>query len=516
MPPDPAPSQAAVDAAEEALRTLAFGLSSPPGLPGALLSVDGFAPADAADPQSPTVDARYQTLVEQLPAVVFMAFLDRGTGEAYVSPHIEQLLDFTRQEWLEDPVRWYQHIHPEDKERWSTEAASLLFSGEPLRSVYRVLARDGRIVWFHCEAKMVRSQDGRPWFIHGVAFDITDVKEAEMALQDERNFVSAIVDTVAALVLVQDPQGRIVRFNRACEDTTGYRAGEVQGRCVWDLFATPSEIEQTKTVFTQLLQGRLPGSYDSHWTTREGATRLITWSHALLRDAAGKVAYVIATGIDVTDRKQLEGAILDASEREQRRIGRDLHDGLGQHLTGIAFLSKVLEQRLRAHAMPDEAAQAAQLARLVNQSIVMTRELSHGLLPVQLAAHGLMSALQHLAGEIHELFSISCRFSCEDPLFFHDVSIATHLFRIAQEAVTNALRHGHATDIEIGLLGGDQPTLTITDNGVGCPAVEDLVTCDGMGLRIMRHRAAMIGGMLSLLQPATGGTSVVCRFPYEH
>ncbi len=154
--------------------------------------------------QSPNANAIYRALVEQIPAVVFMANLDRGIGEAYVSPQIEATLGFSQEEWLEDPIRWYQQIHPDDKQRWSIEAAQMFVSGTPLRSAYRVLARDGRTVWFHCEAKMIRHKDGRPWFIHGVGFDITELKRIEEALHEERNVVSAILHTVGALVVVLD------------------------------------------------------------------------------------------------------------------------------------------------------------------------------------------------------------------------------------------------------------------------------------------------------------------------
>jgi PAS domain S-box-containing protein len=143
------------------------------------------------DQPLPHLEAKYRTLVEQLPAVVFMAYLDRGIGEAYVSPRIEEVMGFSQAEWLEDPVRWYHHIHPDDRERWSIEAAEMFMSGKPLRSAYRVLARDGRVVWFQCEVKMVRGDDGRPWFIHGVGFDVTDLKTAEAALQGERNLLTA-------------------------------------------------------------------------------------------------------------------------------------------------------------------------------------------------------------------------------------------------------------------------------------------------------------------------------------
>src|SRR5271154_5294165 len=210
------------------------------------------------------MEAKYRALVEQIPAVVFMAYLDKGIGEAYVSPQIEAALGFSQSEWLEDPVRWYDQIYPDDKQRWSTEAAEMFLSGKPLKSAYRVLARDGRVLWFHCEAEMIRREDGRPWFIHGVGVDITELKEAEEALQEERNVLSAILDTVGALIVVLDPQGRIVRFNRACEHTTGYAIAEVEGRFVWDLFLLPDEADNFKAIFADTNSERSPGVYETN------------------------------------------------------------------------------------------------------------------------------------------------------------------------------------------------------------------------------------------------------------
>ena len=140
---------------------------------------------EAGGEHTSNLEAKYRALLEQIPAVVFMAYLDRGISEAYVSPQIEAALGYSREEWLEDPVRWYQRIHPDDKQRWSLEAAEMFLSGKPLRSAYRVIARDGRIIWFHCDAKMMRHPNGRPWFIHGVAFDISDLKRVEEELQEE-------------------------------------------------------------------------------------------------------------------------------------------------------------------------------------------------------------------------------------------------------------------------------------------------------------------------------------------
>ena len=410
-------------------------------------------------------------------------------------------------------MRWYSHIHPDDKQRWSTEAADMFLTGKPLRSAYRVVARDGRVIWFHCEAKMIRKPDGEPWFIHGVGFDITDLKSTEEALQEERNVVSAILHTVGALVVVLDPEGRIIRFNRACEQTSGYSFAEVAGQKIWDLFMVPEEVERFKSDFQQLCSDQLPSDYEGYLVKRDGSRRLIAWSSTVLPGNDAAPTYIIATGIDITERRHLETTILEVSGREQRRIGQDLHDGLGQHLTGIAFMSKVQEQKLMEKSMP-EAGDAAKIVKLVNEAIHKTRELARGLLPVVSEAHGLMSALQVWAGEVEDLFGISCRFLCFLPVLIHDDTVATHLYYIAREAVNNAIKHGHASQIIIRLAADqEQGALTITDNGSGIK--EATANNAGMGRHLMSYRARVIGGALDIQGVAAGGTAVTCLFPIQ-
>jgi PAS domain S-box-containing protein len=465
----------------------------------------------AADAPVPNLEDKYRALLEQIPAVVFMAHLDRGISEAYVSPQIEAALGYSREEWLEDPVRWYQHIHPDDKQRWSLEAAEMFLSGKPLRSSYRVIARDGRVIWFHCDARMLRRHDGHPWCIHGVAFDISDIKRIEEELHEERNFVSAILDTVGALVVVLDDEGRILRFNPACELTTGYAKEEVQGKCIWDLFLLPEEIDRFKANFELLRTDLLPQDYQTCWVTRHGDQRLIAWSSTLLPGNGGTARYIIATGIDITERKNLEKAILDVSAREQRRIGQDLHDGLGQHLTGIAFMAKVHEAKL-AEQKRSESQDAAKIVKLVNEAIHKTRELARGLLPVVSDSQGLMSALQLWAAEVEDLFGVSCRFQCETPVLIHDDTMATHLYHIAQEAVNNAIKHGGPSKVWIQLSAEHgRGTLLIKDDGKGIP--ENPVNTHGMGLHIMNYRAGVIGGTLEARRDTTHGTIVTCTFP---
>jgi PAS domain S-box-containing protein len=182
----PSPSPVTPAEAEAVLEQLAAVFGALPSPAAAGDAPHASRPADLPhrrEAEVPSVHEMYRTLVEQIPAVVFMARLDRGFSDAYVSPQIEETLGYSQEEWLEDPIRWYHRIHPGDRQRWSVEAAEMLASGKPLRSAYRVLARDGRVVWFHCDAKLVRDEAGHPWLLHGVAYDITERKLSEEKLR---------------------------------------------------------------------------------------------------------------------------------------------------------------------------------------------------------------------------------------------------------------------------------------------------------------------------------------------
>jgi PAS domain S-box-containing protein len=236
-----------------------------------------------------------------------------------------------------------------------------LLTGKAIRSRYRVIARDGHVVWFQCEAKVMLHDDGRPWFIHGIAFDITELKRTEEALQGERNVASAILDSVGTLVVVLDPRMRIVRFIRVCEETTGYSFADVRNRFIWDLMTVPEQAERFRNALQEVQDGGSVQNFKVAWESRGGGRRLISWSLTALRGVKGA----------------------------------------------------------------PEATEASKIVRLVNEAIHKARELSRGLMPGLVEPNGLMSSLEQMAHEIQEVFGVSCRFYSNEPLLIHDAAVST-------------------------------------------------------------------------------------------
>jgi signal transduction histidine kinase len=218
------------------------------------------------------------------------------------------------------------------------------------------------------------------------------------------------------------------------------------------------------------------------------------------------VASVLAAAID---RRKLEEELLAISGREQQRIGQDLHDGLCQQLAGIEFRNSVLVLQLAKEA--EAKTEAERIGELIRDATRQARLLAQGLSPVQLEANGLMSALEELASNASKLFNITCRFECPRAVLVADNTVATHLYRIVQEAITNAVKHGHAKSIVVSLSSSaDESMLRITNNGAEFPAGANAK--GGLGLRIMEYRAEMIGATLKISSAKGKDTTVACTF----
>jgi signal transduction histidine kinase len=213
----------------------------------------------------------------------------------------------------------------------------------------------------------------------------------------------------------------------------------------------------------------------------------------------------------MTERQKLEKQVLELKDSEQTRFSQDLHDGLGQYLTGILFRSLALQRVLEAEDST-HASQAAKISELVNEAINQAHGLARGIAPVPLRPEGLISALQKLVKDSCHSDMISCKFECEEPVYFEDNTIATHVYRIAQEAITNAIKHSRASVIVLRVQRlTDVCELAVQDDGDGFPPAN--VPIEGRGLNIMKHRARLIGGEFEVRPVTPRGTAVICRFP---
>ena len=211
---------------------------------------------------------------------------------------------------------------------------------------------------------------------------------------------------------------------------------------------------------------------------------------------------------EIRERSRLEKELLEIAEAEQRRIGQDLHDSLGQHLTATALAGKVLAKKL-ASKSPVEPALADRVVAMVEEAIELTRNMARTLHPIELGANGLVDALQNLAANTSKAFNVSCRLQHSGAVVLNDPRAGIHLYRIAQEAASNAIRHGRARHLVISLdATRESLMLAVTDDGTGLPA--DARTKKGMGLRIMNYRADMIGATFDIQNLPGGGARAVC------
>ncbi len=506
--------------------------------------------------EHPDVASRYRILVEQIPAVVFMAFLDKGFSEAYVSPQIEAMLGFTQEEWLRDPVRWYKQIHPEDKARWSVEASQILLTGEPLRSVYRVLARDGRVIWFHCEVRMVRRTDGRPWFIHGVGFDITELKQVEEALRQTSDSLElrvaelrqeiaermraedalsrseetlrAIFEYAPDTMVVVNGNGMIERSNAQVEGMFGYSQDELTGQ--------PVELLLPERFRRQHIKHRAHYVADPHLRPmgmglelfgrrKDGSEFPVEIMLSPVSDEAG--GFIIAVIRDITRRKRDETALreyadrqkelsrrlIEVQEAERRRIALELHDEIGQLLTGLKL---TLEMGVRG-ADEDSRQSMTKARMLVNELMGRARKLSLDLRPATLDHLGLLSALLWLIKSYSSQTQVVVDFKHEGvsgKRFLPEIEIAA--YRIVQEALTNIARHAEVTEA-IVRIWADQHTLTVSiaDRGTGFDPQAVLAAGNSNGVAGMRERVMLLGGHFAIASKPGGGTRLTAEWNLE-
>ena len=405
----------------------------------------------------------------------------------------------------------------------------------------RLIKERGRLTRFECTGRHRGGQRlhlletvvgkfnarGRLVELQGYVFDDTHRKQAEAARQqlnatleqrvarrtaeltEANQRLQAIMDGALVGILTLDQHGKIISVNPAAARIFGCPPAEILQRPIRHFVVAPGQrtnatfpawVRQAKQPLLLSRPQEIPG--------RRGDGKDIILELTLTQFRHHRERQFIAMVRDITERKRLEREFLEISEREQQRIGHDLHDGLGQQLHGLSYLAVLLEKGLQEEGS-SRSAEAGQLNKYLNEALEMTRSLAHGLQPVTPMPEGLMIALRELAGRTRALYRVDCRLVCRTEVLIHRHSVANHLYRIAQEAVSNAMKHGKPTRVRIRLAALRQRViLGISDNGVGIQ--QPPRPGRGMGLHVMQYRAGAINGSLVVQRHARGGTEVVC------
>ncbi len=336
-------------------------------------------------------------------------------------------------------------------------------------------------------------------------------RQAELALEAQRLLISTVIDTLPEVIYTVDTDNRITVVNRMMCEVAQLKPEQIIGRHLSDLWSDETTLDIEAQAATVMRTGRGVSGQERHWVNAEGAIRWFNLTHVPLRDH-GKITGLVCAVQEVTDRKALEQEILEISNREQRRLGSDLHDGLGQELTGLSLLLKGLEVQLSREA-PQYSSQVTKISDLLARAIQSTRSLARGLAPVNLERGGLPEALKHLAARCTDMYNLECTFKMAAPRL-PDLAegAATHVYRVAQEATTNAARYARAKSIAIELRTVNRKLqLSIADDGIGLTA--GLAQGEpGMGLKIMEYRARMLGGNVAFEEPGKG-TKIVLTAP---
>jgi PAS domain S-box-containing protein len=386
--------------------------------------------------------------------------------------------------------------------------------------------RDGRIVELSATVALLFDSAGNPESLAATERDITARRRAEdetrmlnarleqrvaeraADLQHSEEQIRAILDATADAVVTIDVLGRIATFNRAAERIFGYAANEVIGENV-NLLIPPQERVGHygyKATATRSYYSRLIGrTHEIAGRRKDGSIFPIQLS---VNAVEGRDLFV-GVARDMTEHKALQKEIIDVAMLEQRRIGQELHDGTQQELTGLGLLAVSLAESLSRNNSAAASQVASRVARGIELCNQRVRSLARGMVPVPIDREGLMTALAELARQTTEIHGIPCGFECPSPVELDNDNESTHLYRIAQEALSNATRHARASAIWIRLEQLDgRLVLEVQDTGIGMQATPN--SSKGVGLRLMEHRCAMIGGNFSIGPRSDGGTCIAC------
>jgi PAS domain S-box-containing protein len=464
-------------------------------------------------------ERKFRAVFEQ--AAVGVAVIETPTGRFLdVNQKMCDIIRLTRDEILK--TQFMELTHAEDLNEHSKQMKRLV-AGRISSFTFekRLIRRDGSICWVNLTVSPLWHLGESPDRHVAVIQDITGRREAETNYRRELDYNRALVSNTSIYMSAMDTKGRFIHVNKAFLVGLGYKEKEILNRTPWEIgLIEEKEVMRSQGRFQNLLRGEENPPMEVRLRTRAGEWRAVELRSTSTRNPDGSPDRILMTGTDMTERNRLQQEVLNIVEREQARLGHDLHDGVGQTMTGIVALVEALESELQGPLKGD----AARIRKLIQNGVSEIRRMSHGLSPTSVKYRGLDGALQLLAETIELNHRTPCECHVDKSIIVSDPETQAHLFRIAQEAVNNALRHGDPKNISITLRRGEANNrlLIIEDDGSGLPKTKSpgrarmkTEVAPGIGLRVMEYRANLIGAELTVRPRPRRGVVVLCRFPAE-
>ena len=454
-----------------------------------------------------TREERFRMAVSALHAVVYDLDLRTQKSERH---GLKRMLGYDSFDTADDYGGWMQIVHPDDQRRVVERIMASRASGENYSLTYRVRHRDGS--WRHVRQRgtYMFGPDAKPIRAYGIVEDITDAEAQREQLQMQ----AAIIERMSEGVVLANRDGIILFANPALEKMFGYDRGQLTGQYGGVLsFRNPENfVGLLRTVF-ESTENNKTSIIDLEGRRRDNSLCPVQGYFSSLQ--LGDQRCVVAVMTDIAERQKLERELMQVATRVQQRIGGDLHEGLGQQLAGIAMMLQGVGQRAGNAGAPALQSEVDDIVALVNSAIRSTRSLARGLSPVRPTCEGLIEGFEELANQVHERYHIRVQMELALPPDLKlDENCATNLYRIAQEGVLNAARHADAARISLRFrVAGPDVELQVTDDGKGFDPLQ--FARGGMGLRIMRFRAQLVGGYLSIESRPSGGTTLRCRCPVK-
>ena len=452
------------------------------------------------------LEARYDTMVDgALQGII----IHQDSVICFANQSAARIFDYASPDELLGRDFFELLVIPDERLSLRARTETLYRGGvHPSLANWRALSRDGRERWVTTTARLL-AWGGRPAAV--VFFqDITEERRAVQTLQEREALLHSITDHTDDIIFIKDRDSRILFLNPAGFRTSGLSPSKVLGHTDAELFPDQALAAAYRTADLRVMESRRAERIEEELPTADGQRRLFLTHKTPRFNSDGDVIGVLGVTRDITEERRLQREVLEIAAAENRRIGQDLHDGAGQQLTGLAYMAEALQNQLREKALP-ETQLAERLVATVKKAQALIRGYSRGLIPVDIDAEGLRFAIERLAADTESASGIHCTCHCPQLVRIENNHVATQLYRIAQESVTNALRHANAKHIALELTADKTGLrLSILDDGIGLPSES---SSDGFGLRIMQYRAGLMGASLHIQPELPQGTRITCKLP---